>query len=356
MKFKIGCAMAVLTCLYFDLSYSRAVKDMFTKDKDAQQIDERPQISNDEQKTSENKVENESQNNITPNTKDKEEITADNSNQTEKQATPEKEKIVGDPIVLKINNKKIFKRSDILAMMKTVPVQLVQGMSADKLFELLKTQAMISYLVQEQAKKAGMDKTKEYLDQLEKVKERLLFEMFVAKEIMPKTQSEATLKARYQKYLVNFKAGDEVKVSYIMLNTEKEAKETLDALSKGTNFEKLQKDKGNGSESIDRYLPLNVFPEDVQKQIPTAKGKVAKDFAKLNDKFVIFRLDDKRAMKPLVFEEAKPMLQQMIMREEMDNMVMRLSKQFKVENFSESGKPIPLSIGSISNSQQSTTK
>ena len=120
MKFKIGCAMAVLTCLYFDLSYSRAVKDMFTKDKDAQQIDERPQISNDEQKTSENKVENESQNNITPNTKDKEEITADNSNQTEKQAAPEKEKIVGDPIVLKINNKKIFKRSDILAMMKTI--------------------------------------------------------------------------------------------------------------------------------------------------------------------------------------------------------------------------------------------
>ncbi len=337
MKLRTSCAMAVLACMCYDLSYAGAVKGIFAKNKDAQQIEtentERPSLETTESSKNEQdtKVQNE--------TESKEKVEAVKTDS----APVEKEKIVGDPIVLKINGKKTFKRSEILDMMKAVPMQMVQGIAPDKLFEMLKTQAMISYLVEEQAKKAGMDKTKEYLDQLEKVKGRLLFEMFVAKEIMPKTQSEANLKARYQKYLVEFKSGDEVKVSCIMTDNEKEAKEVLDALSKGTTFDKLMKDK-KGSEAVEKYLPLNMFQPDVASKIPSEKGKIGTEYAKLGDKFVVFRLDDKRAMKPLAFEEARQMLQQIIMREEMDNMVSRLARQFKIENFNEAGKPIPLSL------------
>jgi len=357
MKFKVGCALTVLTCLYFDTTCGRAVKDFFSGHKDAQAIEassegaaqNQAEMNSQEKKES---TEGKSADDSTEKTdneankllmSDKDE--AKSASEESKASKPEE--IVGDPVVLKIGGKKVFKHSDILAMMRMVPRELIQGMEPKQLFELLKMQALVSYLIQDQAKKAGMDQSKDFRDRYAQMRDKLLVDMYIAKEVYPQVQNEVQLKAAYKTYLSAWKGGDEVKLSYIMTDTEKEAKEVLDALSKGTNFEKLQKEKGNGSESIDRYLPLSLFPEDVRKAIPTIKGKIGTAYAKLNNKYVVFKLNDKRAMKSLTYEEAKPQLQQMVMKEAMDKLTSRLVKQYKIENFSEKGEPMPLNVNPI---------
>ena len=44
-------------------------------------------------------------------------------------------------------------------------------------------------------------------------------------------------------------------------------------------------------------------------------------------------------MKPGSYEEVKPMLAQLIMKEEMDKLISKLEKQYSVERFNEDGTP-----------------
>ena len=323
MKFKLGCASAVLMFLCCDLTWAGALKNSFTKGKN--QVEEtnnkeRPQIND-------NKVSSKSINSTT-------------GEKTQPKEAPKKKEIKGNPVIYKIGNKEI-RRDEILADIQSLPAQLVQQTPADKLFDIMKRQKLMTYLVIEQAKKAGMDREKGYIQQIEKLKERVLFENYLVKELEPKASNETALKQKYQQYLVEFKSGKEIKISTIALNTEKEAKEVIDALSKGAPFDKLQKDKGLAlSENSDRYVPVSRMPEDLRNKFKeVAKNAVTKEPVKIADAYHVIKITDMRDSKPGTFEEVRPALSQLILRDEMDKLMIKLENQYKVQKFNEDGTP-----------------
>lgn len=329
MKFKLGCASAVLVFLCCDLTWGGALKNSFakskaeveTQNKDAEKQEERPQITSatvsSEQSNSKAEVQTQ-----------------------QKEAPKEKKEIKGDPVIYRIGNKEI-RRNEILADIRLLPPQLVQQTPADKLFEIMKRQKLMTYLVIEQAKKAGMDREKNYIDQIEKLKERVLFESYLVKELEPKASNETTLQQHYHKYLVEFKSGKEVKISTIAVNTEKEAKEIISALGKGAPFDKLQKEKGlASSENSDRYVSVDRMPDELKQKFKTvAKNEVTKEPLKIADTYHVIKIADMRDSKPGTFEEVKPLLSQLILRDEMDKLIAKLENQYKVQKFNEDGTP-----------------
>ncbi len=334
MKFKLGCASAVLMFLCFDTACGGALKNSFTKDKstvvdkdgdeEAKPGNERPSIDDNETSTSV----------ATPSAEDAQE---------KKQEAPKnvsKKEIKGNPVIYRIGNKEI-RRDEILAEMKLLPPQLVSQTPADKLFDIMKRQKLMTYLVVEQAKKAGMDREKAYIDQINKLKERVLFESYLVKELEPKALNETALNQKYRTYLVEFKSGKEIKISTIALSTEKEAKEVISALGKGAAFDKLQKEKGlASSENSDRYIPVLRMPEELKKKFNTiAKHEVTKEPIKIADTYHVIKIVDMRDSKPGNFEEVKPLLSQVILREEMDKLLTKLENQYKVQRFNEDGTP-----------------
>lgn len=337
MKFKLGCASAVLMFLCFDTACAGALKNSFSKDqstvkdknenesKESKSGNERPNI--DDNETSTDAVTS------TPSAdvqKNKQEATQDTS----------KKEIKGNPVIYRIGNKEI-RRDEILAEMKLLPPQLVSQTPADKLFDIMKRQKLMTYLVVEQAKRAGLDKEKEYIDQINKLKERVLFESYLIKELEPKASNATALNQKYQTYLVEFKSGKEIKISTIALSTEKEAKEVISALGKGASFDKLQKEKGlASSENSDRYIPVLRMPEELKKKFNTvAKNEVTKEPIKIADTYHVIKIVDMRDSKPGKFEEVKPLLSQVILREEMDKLLTKLENQYKVQKFNEDGTP-----------------
>jgi peptidyl-prolyl cis-trans isomerase C len=316
---------AALAVLFFDVIQGGALKKSFTKDEQSKNID----IG--EQQNPPAEEENDSK----PAVPSKPDASADSS---------EKKKIVGDPVVLRINGKKEYRRSQILADMKAIPPQMVQGVSPDKLFEILRDQKSSAYLMIEQAKKAGLDHTKEFLDRLEQLKDELLGRMFLIKELAPKAENTSTLKARYTKYLVEFKKGKEFKVYHIMVASEKEAGEILASLGKGEDFSELAKSKSTAS-SKDKggdegYIPIDLMPAQIKDKVILLKaGEYTKEFVKSDSGYHLFKVADIRDTTPQKYEEALPMLKQMVMHEEMVKMIERLEKQAKVEKFNEDGTP-----------------
>jgi len=328
MKLKLVCASAVVMFLCCDLTWGGALKNSFTKgrneiesqNKETEKNGERPQISKSDASS--------------------ESTSKTATNWTQPEKAPKKKEIEGNPVIYRIGNKEIH-RNEILADIKSLPTQLVQQTPADKLFDIMKRQKLMTYLVIEQAKKAGMDRQKEYIQQIEKLKERVLFENYLVKELEPKASNETALKQKYQRYLVEFKSGKEVKISTIVLNTEKEAKEVIAALNKGAPFDKLQKNKGLAlSENSDQYIPVSRIPEDLRnkfKQIE--KNAITKEPVKIANTYHVLKITDMRDSKPGTFEEIKPILSQLILRDEMDKLIRKLESQYKVQKFNEDGTP-----------------
>ncbi|MDR0555897.1 MAG: peptidylprolyl isomerase [Holosporaceae bacterium] len=254
---------------------------------------------------------------------------------------PDGKTIVGDPVVLRINGKE-FRRSQILADMQNIPPQYVQGMSSEQLFKILVEQKLNSHLLVEQGKKARVVDRREFIDRLEGLRDSLIAEVYVMMEIGPKTENEASLRARYTRYLVEFKKGKEFRVRHIMVASEEAAKGVLSALDKGESFEKLAKEKSlapskdkGGDEG---YVPVDAMPPQLKDKIILLKEREwTKDALELGGSWHLFYVENIRETTPQKYDEAVPMLKRMVMQEEMAKLIERLQKVAKIERYNEDG-------------------
>ncbi|MBQ7674011.1 MAG: peptidyl-prolyl cis-trans isomerase [Alphaproteobacteria bacterium] len=344
MKIKLGCATVVLSLFLAESLYGGALLKDFKKDKETETaVDQSSEAA-----VSGTETTSESEGNSTGSAKTAE--TAANTasstvNQTAPAAPTVKKEIKGDPVVAKIGRAKEFRRSDVLKVIKTLPPQLTQGVSEDRLFAMCLDQLISAYLMVEQAKKAGMDKTKDFTDRVENMKNDLLARMFLMKEVAPKAENESALKARYTKYLVEFKKMKETQVFHIMLSSEDDAKAVIARLDKGEDFGKVAKDKSlapsKEKDGEEGYIAIDILPSPIKEKLAALKkGEYTKEALKTDNGYHVFKLGDSRDTSPQKFEEIKDGLKQMIVQEEIMKLIDRLVKQFNVVRFNEDGSPI----------------
>jgi peptidyl-prolyl cis-trans isomerase C len=210
---------------------------------------------------------------------------------------------------------------------------------------MLVEQKVGTYLMAEQARKAGLDKTREFIEKVEASKEDLLIKTFMTRELAPKVDNEQVLKNRYEKYKSEFKKTKEHQVYHIMLPSEEEAKRVLEALAKGEDFAKLAKEKSiapsktKGGE--EGYVPLDILPPDMKDKLKALKpNEYTKEFLKTEAGCHIFKIGDSRDSSPKSYDELKEGLKHLVMQDEYMKMVERLSKQYNVERFNDDGTPI----------------
>ena len=97
-------------------------------------------------------------------------------------------------------------------------------------------------LILQKAKKTGLDKDASVISKLEEIEKTLLIEALLKKEIEGKAAfTEKEAEEYYNSHKDEFKDGEKVKVSHIMVKTEKEAGDILKKLGKKERFEKLAK-------------------------------------------------------------------------------------------------------------------
>lgn len=353
MNIKLGCAMAVLSFMCVSYVNGGALKKDFLKsgEQKEEKNDDHIDANESEEEEEEAALENAVEQGVASESATPAGTGASSSD------SGEKKKITGDPVVLRIGRKEI-RRSKILEAMKMLPPQLVKGLEPKKLFAMMVEQEMSTYLMVENAKKAGMDKNKEFLEKIERTKDELLARIFLMKEVAPKVENESNLKARYTKYLVEFKKGKEHLTFHIMLKTKEEADKVLAELAKGKDFSKIAKEKSlapskeKGGE--EGFIPLDILPPAIKdKLIALKSGEYTKDPIKTEAGFHIFKIGESRDAVPQKFEEVKDMLKQMIMQEEIMKMIQRLKKQYNVEKFNEDGTPMPSELSNIADDGQS---
>lgn len=169
---------------------------------------------------------------------------------------------------------------------------------------------IVRQILLEQAKKDGVDKSKEVSDRLDDLRKRLIVETYLKKKVEAEAKvTDEEMKKFYDDNKDKFKTGDQVRASHILVKTEKEAQDILAQLKKGGSFEDLAK-KFSGDSSAAKGGDMGWFPKgamvpEFDKVAFSLKQGEMSGIVKTNFGYHIIKVTGKRAAGIRSFDEMK---------------------------------------------------
>jgi peptidyl-prolyl cis-trans isomerase C len=186
------------------------------------------------------------------------------------------------------------------------------------------------------AKKDGLDKTPDVVEQTQLAKDSVLVSAYVQNYAKSHPITDDQLKQEYDK--LKARLGDkEYKVSHILVGTEAEAKAIIAELGKKGNFAKIAKEKSKDAGSAPHggelgwAVPSNYVPPFADAMIALKKGSYTQQPVQTQFGWHVIKMDDIRPLKVPTFEEVKPQIQQRLQQEAIQGMIADLRSKAKIE-------------------------
>lgn len=191
-------------------------------------------------------------------------------------------------------------------------------------------------VVAQEAKKNGLDKNPEVIEQMELAKESVLVGAYVQDYAKSHPISEDQLKQEYDKLKTTL-GSKEYSVSHILVDTEDEAKAIIAQLGKKGKFDKIAKAKSKDAGSAEKggslgwAVPSNFVPPFANALLTLKKGTYTKEPVKTQFGWHVIKLDDERSLKVPSFEELKPQIQQRLQQQTIQDLITELRSKAKIE-------------------------
>ena len=197
--------------------------------------------------------------------------------------------------------------------------------------ELIQRELLVQDALQKQ-----LDKSPEYLEQLEEAKKSILTQTELKNFFKTNPVTDAEVKAEYDSKIVA-ETGTEYKARHILVKTEDEAKKIIKELDKGGDFAKLAnkhsidaKESQNGGDLgwFSANQMVQPFSEAVTK---LEKGKYTAAPVKTQFGWHVILREDSRAQTPPPLEAVKDQLTPYLQRQKFQKMIETMRQQAKVE-------------------------
>lgn len=224
-------------------------------------------------------------------------------------------KDAGGKVVAQINGREI--RDDEFKMrFSRLSPSLKSKYSDDKgkrefLEEIIKRELLL-----QEAKKAGIEKDKVLLDRIEEMKERLILNEFLQREVEGRlVTTDKELEDYYNLHKEEFKSPDEAKISQIVVRSDQDAREVLKRLRKGSDFARIARELSidaatrNSGGDVGVLQRGKIHPELDSVIFAMNEGEIS-DPIKTESGYHIMKLQKKIPGLPLSFNDAKNILSQ----------------------------------------------
>jgi peptidyl-prolyl cis-trans isomerase C len=225
---------------------------------------------------------------------------------------------------------------------RTVDMIAKQGASAGRPDTAESRAAIIDQLalqmvIAEEAIKKGLDKTPEFSEQVDAMKQSVLANAYVQDFIKNNPVSDDMLKAEYERIKATV-AGTEYKARHILVEKESEAKDIIARLKKEPGaFGKLAMERSKDAGSKARGGDLGWF--DVSRMVPEfgaavsklEKGKFTEAPVKTRYGYHVILLEDSKPIEAPPFEEVKPQLSQQLQQQNWKKHVDALKAKARIE-------------------------
>jgi parvulin-like peptidyl-prolyl isomerase len=224
--------------------------------------------------------------------------------------------VANDTVYATVNGENITAK-DIAQVLKNPQVKF------ENLQDNQKTQLLNSLIEQkllaEEAYKSGIPKTKEYKEQLDKLKKNLAFQMWIEEEMGKVTVTDAELKKYYNNNIYRLKTPEQYKASHILVKLKSEADEIIKKLqgkkNLGSEFAKMAKEKsigpsGTNGGALGWFTSEKMVPEFSNAAANLEKGTITKTPVKTNYGYHVIFLEDKKDAQTMPFDKIKDQLKQ----------------------------------------------
>jgi len=243
-----------------------------------------------------------------------------------------------DPVVATVDGSPIH-RSDVLDFQKMLPPQY-QHMPLEVLYPALLDKLIEMKLVAEAGRKEHLQDDKEVKERVAQVEERVIEEVYLQR-LIEKSVTDAALHKRYDDYVKNTPARQEISARHILVQTEEEAKDIRAQIVKGADFAQLARDKSIDPSAKTQGGDLGFFtrdemvPEFSDAAFKLKDGEISQP-VKTQYGWHIIKVEAHRTQQPS-FEEMKDKLAFDMSNEIRNDAVTKLRKTAKVEKFNLDG-------------------
>lgn len=218
-----------------------------------------------------------------------------------------------------------------------VKMAAAQGQSdSPELRKAIRDDMISLEVLAQEAKKAGMDKDPDVIQQTELAGQSVLVGAFVQDYAKKHQVTDDQLKQEYDKLKVNL-GKSEYNVRHILVDSEDEAKAIITQLGKKGKFDKIasekSKDAGSAAQggSLGWAVPSNFVPPFANALLNLKKGAYTKEPVKSQYGWHIIKLDDVRELKIPSFDELKPQIQQRMQQQAIQEYIADLRSKAKIE-------------------------
>ena len=238
------------------------------------------------------------------------------------------------PAVATVNGKAITKsRVDLIAEQGARSGRPDTPESRKAIIDQLALQTVVA----DEAIKKGLDKSPEFAEQIDAVRQNILANAYVQDFIKSNPVSDDSLKAEYERIKATI-TGTEYKARHILVEKEAEARDIIARLKKDPGaFAKLatEKSKDPGSKAnggdLGWFDPSGMVPEFGAAVGKLEKGKITEAPVKTQFGYHVIQLEDSRPVEAPPFEEVKPQLAQQLQQQNLKKQLDDLKAKAKVE-------------------------
>ena len=248
----------------------------------------------------------------------------------------------GNPVVAKVGGEDVT-RVDVLNYIQNWPPQMRQ-IPLPQLFSMAQEQVINAKIMEKQIDTQALESDEEVQAQLENAKEQIIRGVYLQREL-EKKMTDKRITAAYNDFKKEFEQVEEVKARHILVEDEAKAAELIAKLNEGAEFAELAKENSidgtaaNGGE-LGYFAKADVVPAFANAAFELNKGEYTKEPVKSQFGYHVIKSEDKRKRSVPELEEVKPMLENNLRREIMEEMMQDWRKDAKVEKFDINGEKV----------------
>ena len=248
-----------------------------------------------------------------------------------------------DPVVVKVDGKPIL-RSEVMKGLEQLGPQAAQ-MPPQIVLPRVVDHLVATRIVADAGYAKGLQHSQEVKDQLQNLEKELVAQAYIRQTIEPQITDDK-IKERYDAFVKQYKAEDEVRARHILVKSEGEAKDIIKQLKGGADFAKLAMEKSADTGSAKQGGDLGYFPKgEMVKAFSDAAfsmkpGELSDKPVKTDFGYHVIKVEDRRKSAPPTIDAVRGQIKNQIGQEMTGKLVQDMVGKAKVERFNMDGSPI----------------
>ncbi len=248
-----------------------------------------------------------------------------------------------DPVVATVNGEPV-RRAEVMAEMGALPAHY-RELPLDQLYPVVLNRIIDGRLLLAEGLKRKLDDDPKLRQRVIRLRNRMLQEELLDRHVRQQV-TEAVVRDRYARYLEQNPTVRGVSARNILVETEAEAREVIEALKAGADFEALAKARSVGP-TASRGGDLGRFgPDEMMQQISDAAfgmepGTFSQEPVESPFGWHVIKVEELQKVQPLSFEQVRDELVTALSKQVIAELVEELRRDARITRFNIDGTAAP---------------